>query len=164
MKSKEDVKTVLDEFELEEMIDPEFEGIPKGLLIPTGNKVVIKPIKQGQYKTGGGIIIPESTPEMLQIGILYRTGPLVPEYLKPGMRVAYSKNVVYGFYHNSDFYHNPDVFMIEGIIPPGNYFPGYYPTFEHRKREERIDNQKHAHEVMNNKIDAIQNGEPITKV
>jgi len=141
------------------MIDPSFEGVPEGLYIPLGNRVLILECSQQEQVTVSGIIMPGSKDVAnSKLGIVYRKGSLVNPDIKIGMRVCYGKESNLGLSHNGKFYHDVDQFFINAIVPPSNYITPYIPGFEDKKRADRIDNNKRALKKVDEVFDKIVNG------
>ena len=73
-------------------------------ITPLGDRIVVKPLEQGDETTGGGIIIPDTAKEKPQEGEIVAVGP--GKVLDSGERqapsVAVGDKVLYGKYSGTE--------------------------------------------------------------
>lgn len=143
-------------------VDIDFEGIPNGLLIPFGNKILIRKVHQKAMQSKGGIILAESGDTKRSThGIIYGLGSTVDleQYpVKLGMKVEFTIGLEEDTYHDGQAYLCIDQYHVKGAVPEGNYKHPYFPTNRDKRRSEMIDNGKRADKIADAKIDKIQNG------
>lgn len=145
--------------ELESLYDPTFK-IPPGLYIPLGNRVLIREIAQGEYKTAAGLIMSGASQlQNARIGIVYRIGENVTMPIKPGFRIAYDRFALSGIVHDGIQYTDLQDYQIYSVVPPENYLAAHVPDNEEIRREGRQDFTKRSLDKTNKLMDEIQNSE-----
>ena len=142
-------------------IDADF-SIPDGLIIPMGQKVLIKKIPQKAVMTKSGVMLlgNEDNLKKSTLGLIMAIGPTVDLEgcpIKLGMKVEFTVGLEEDTYHEGQAYLCIDQFHIKGAVPDGNYKHPYFPTKREIRRQEMIDNTKLANDIANKKIDEIQN-------
>lgn len=141
-------------------IEPDFE-LPDGLIIPMGNKVLVKKVHQKAAQSKGGIILSQSGDTKRSThGIICGIGSTVDleQYpVKLGMKIEFNIGIEEDTWHEGQAYICMDQFHIKGAVPEGNYKHPYYPTNADKRRQVLIDNGKIAQKLSDAKMDELNN-------
>lgn len=114
-----------------------------GLAITVGDAVTVKEIPQSEYKTQGGLIIPDATRlQHCKLGIVMNRGELCILPVKEGDTVAFAPHTCLGITHNGVDYLKVPSYDVHFILPPDNYLEPHYADFFEKRREKRIAGEK----------------------
>ena len=142
-------------------IEEEFE-IPDGLIIPFGQKVLIRRVAQKErYSPGGILMLGDGDTKRSLHDIVVAIGPTVDLEscpIKLGMKVEFGIGLEDDTVHQGISYLCIDQFHIKGAVPEGNYKHPYYPTNRDKRRAVMIENTERAAKITDAKLDEIQNG------
>jgi hypothetical protein len=142
-------------------IEENFE-IPKGLPIPIGSNILIKPIAYKEVKLASGVMLPASSSRKKQyLAVVYLIGEEVTKPIREGIKIEYEEHVDVT---PSELIHKGEVYLvisehhIRCVVPPDVYKYPVYETNEEKRRITKADDQKDFIKKQDEKFDEIQNG------
>lgn len=99
--------------------------LPKNIPYPFERSVLIKELDQVEVKTQGGIIMGagRKAENVLRpnIGVIVATGPKVPDYLVPKLRVYFNQNIDLEYLIGGEYYKMSDFMDIYAAIPENTF-------------------------------------------
>lgn len=141
-------------------LDDTYEPV-KGLPIPIGQKLIIKPIIQKEIKLSSGLMLTASSSRKKQyMGIVMLMGEGVNIPVREGLKVEYEE-----FAHNpqSELVYRGEVYIvmeqhnIRAVMPPDSFKYPVWEGTEEKRRIARADDQKSYRKKVDEKLDKIQN-------
>ncbi len=160
MTHKEEILKLAAELPIEENF-----SVPDGLLIPTGQQVLLKRLSSKSFISKGGIIIPDANtkdPTKKGVhGLVMAIGPnvdLEAYPIKLGVKVEFRLGIEEDTLHNGESYILTDQFNIKGLAPEDNHKHPKYPTAEELRRMDRIEGTKRIVDLGKSEVDQILNG------
>lgn len=141
-------------------VEIDFE-IPKGLPIPIGSNIIVKPIIQKEIKLASGVMLSASSSRKKQyLAVVYLIGEEVTKPIREGIKIEYEEHVDVT---PSELIHKGEVYLvisehhIRCVVPPDVYKYPVYETKEEKRRATKIDDQKAYIKKSDEKLDKIQN-------
>ncbi len=132
-----------------------------GLPIPLMDRLLIKPIKQGEVKLPVGILLPKSSSQKNQMfGLVYAMGSEVTIPVRLGLKIEYEE---FAATPESEINHKGETYLIisqhalRAIIPPSAYKYPVYETNDEKRRQMRMDEQSIANKIGEAKLDKLNN-------
>lgn len=109
-----------------------------GLPMPLGDSLLVKECPQEEYKTKGGLIIPNGDRlDHARIGIVYNRGDLCTLPVREGDVIAFDQMCRFGIKHKDIVYISVPSHMTYCILPPETYLETRFKDFSETRREKR---------------------------
>ncbi len=139
-------------------VHPDFEFVI-GLPYPLGDSIMVKECPQEEYKTKGGILLPQGERlDHAKIGIIVAKGENCTLPVKEGDTVAFDQVCRFGIKHNDIAYISVASHMVYFILTPKTYLQPHFADFNEKRREKRIKGAEAVAKRDENELDKHTEG------